>query len=377
MKSALTSVIKESSFYLTNFFPLAFCMAVCFDFNIITAILFSCISIMFMPEFTYQKNMSLILSFLILSNNPENSLGASIICCVLLIISSLFSDKIKLIFQSFNNSGVMLAGALTATVLFTTDYFGIGATGNSVIEMIKSYVSLGFHPNWRGVLYGTIVLVIMITFPRKFKKLNKYVSASFIALILTLILNIFLNPADMNSAITELSQGSLSLLKNHISLRTHINFDIKTVIIGFALYILYSDSVISLENSKKSDSISCGIFNIFSTGIIGLPLPCSPLNIFSSIIPRLIAAAITVISFMLFDDIFIRIPFHSCAVVIIVSAWNSVIWKNIKTSFSNIKSFILFIMPLIICMITDIGIGLVVSLIASILLNNIKQTEAC
>ena len=377
MKTSLTSVIKESSFYLTNFFPLAFCIAICFDFNIITAILFSSISIMFMPESAYQKSMPLIISFLILGNNPENSLGASIICCVLLIISSLFFDKIKSVFQSFNNSGVMLAGALTATVLFTTDYFGIGATGNSITEMIKSYVSLGFHPNWRGVLYGTIVLVIMITFPRKFKKLNKYVSASFIALILTLILNIFLNPADMNSAITELSQGSLSLLKNHILIRTHINFDFKTVIIGFALFILFSDSVISLEKNKKTDSISYGIFNIFNTGIIGFPLPYFPFNIFSSIVPRLIAVAITVISFLLFDDVFIRIPFHSCAVVIIVSAWNSVIWKNINTSFLNLKSVILFIVPLIICMITDISIGLIVSLIASILFNNIKKTEAC
>ena len=173
MNQNLSLYIKNTLFYLTSLFPFVFSIAICLNFNVITALLLSVMSVFFMPEINFKRIMPLIISFLILGLNPVRSFSASIICCVLIIISSFFTDKIKNLFTSPVLSGIMLAGALTVTVLFTTDYFGIGATGNSVAEMIKSYISLGFHPNWRGVLYGTIVLVIMVTFPRKFKKADK------------------------------------------------------------------------------------------------------------------------------------------------------------------------------------------------------------
>jgi hypothetical protein len=68
---------------------------------------------------------------------------------------------------------VTLILALVATVILTNQYFGIGASGSTAIEMLKSYRSLGFHPHFRGLLYGTITLFAMITYPFKFRKLNK------------------------------------------------------------------------------------------------------------------------------------------------------------------------------------------------------------
>ena len=71
-------------------------------------------------------------------------------------------------------SALSLSLAFSVTALLTTHYFGIGAEGFTVIEILKTYRSLGFHPNWRGVFYGTITLFCMITYPFKFKKANKY-----------------------------------------------------------------------------------------------------------------------------------------------------------------------------------------------------------
>lgn len=168
-------------------------------------------------------------------------------------------------FEIRNNpitAGLSLATALTVTVLLTTYYFGIGASGNNVKEMIASYLSLGFHPNWRGVLYGTIVMVIMITFPRKFKKFCKIVKAPFIAIVVTLILNCFLNPSDMPTSISEIGNFSLNTLP---------------------------------------------------------------------------------VSLALFD----RIPVHSLAVVMIVAAWESVKWGEIKKAFSSPVSVICFIISIV------------------------------
>ncbi len=159
------------------------------------------------------------------------------------------------------SAGFSLATALTVTVLLTTHYFGIGASGNTVKEMIASYLSLGFHPNWRGVLYGTIVMVVMLTFPRKFKKFCKIIKAPFIAIIITLILNLFLNPSDMPTAIREIGNF-------------HLN----------------------------NNSVSLGFID--------------------------------------------RIPVHSLAVIMIVGAWESVKWSEIKKAFSSPVSVITFVVTI-------------------------------
>lgn len=202
-----------------------------------------------------------------------------------------FSDNFK-IRSNAVTSGFSLATALTVTVLLTTHYFGIGASGTDVREMIASYLSLGFHPNWRGVLYGTVVMVIMITFPRKFKKFCSVIKAPFIALAVTLILNCFLNPPYMVTAINEIG-----------------NFAFESVTPSFAL------------------------------------------------------------------DIFGRIPVHSLAVVMIVGAWESVKWGDIKKAFSSPVSIICFAVTVIGTLYFGYVYGILISVILYIVYYFIFQKQ--
>ncbi|MBR3818568.1 MAG: hypothetical protein IKJ41_05395 [Clostridia bacterium] len=269
----------------------------------------------------------------------------------------------------------MLAGALTVTVLFTTDYFGIGATGNNVAEMIKSYVSLGFHPNWRGVLYGTIVLVIMITFPRKFKNFSKYVSAPFIALVFTLILNLFLNPSDMISAINEIPLSDHSIIKDYFTSRLNFIFDFKTLLIGFALFITFFYSLSSDNKAKKTDYVSCGIINVIFSGLYGIPIPHGTEKKIVKPIPKISAIIILFISYLLLDDLLLRIPLHSCAVVIIVTAWNNVKWGEIKKQFSGIIPFICFVVSAVVTLASNLVFGIVISFAISALYSKLKTVN--
>jgi hypothetical protein len=100
---------------------------------------------------------------------------------------------------------VTLVLALVATIILTNQYFGIGASGSTAIEMLKSYRSLGFHPHFRGLLYGTITLFAMITYPFKFRKLNKTLPSEFMTLLIPLILNLFLNPVKNLTTVNEIS----------------------------------------------------------------------------------------------------------------------------------------------------------------------------
>lgn len=91
--------------------------------------------------------------------------------------------------------GFTIGTALVMTILQTNNYFGINATGVSAVDMLLSYRSFGFHANWRTVLYGTIVLVLMITYPRKFKKLHRKIPAQFVSLVIALGLHLCLVPS--------------------------------------------------------------------------------------------------------------------------------------------------------------------------------------
>lgn len=359
-KSKILSVSKETVYYLTNYFPLAFSMAACFGYGAITGILFACLAIILSPDLKNEKIMPVFTAFIILGCNTNIALPACLICLMLLLLTHRFFDEIKKSIDSPAFSGVMLGSALTATVLFTTDYFGIGATGETVTEMIKSYVSLGFHPNWHGVLYGTIVMVIMITFPRKFKKFSKTVSAAFIAIIGTLVLNFFLNPVYIPTAINEIGNIGFDTLKELVV--THFDSEkniFRMLICGIALYINYI-------NAASDFHYNGALLNTATSGIVSFPLPYGINRNKSTLLSRGLAAGIILILFALFKDIFGRIPLHSCAVVVIVGAWQNVKWSELKKAFSGIIPVLMFIISIVSCLVFDLTVGITVSAVASV-----------
>lgn len=357
----LISVSKETVYYLTNFFPLAFSMAICFGFGTTAGILFGCLAILLSPDLKSEKIMPLYTAFIILGCNADVALPASLISLPLVLITHNFFDKIKKYADSPAFSGVMLGTALTSTVLFTTDYFGIGATGETVTDMIKSYISLGFHPNWRGVLYGTIVMVVMITFPRKFKSFSKTVSAAFIAIGLTLVLNLFLNPEYMPTAIAEIGKDGFVILKNYIFARFNPERDfLRIFICGVALYLNYVYSASNYHNNGA-------LLNLYTSGILGIPLPYGINRNKNTLLSRFLAAGIVMILFAFLGDYIGRIPLHSCAVVVIVGAWQNVKWSELKKSFSGIIPVLMFTVSVVCCIVFDLSVGITVSAALSVI----------
>lgn len=371
----ILSFAKETVKALTFMFPLAFSVAVCLGFSEIIGVLFACIAMILVPTDRFEKSMPTYSAFLIMGYvyfhnlkeyRGEAAFCAFLICGILLIASSFFYEKLKTLFASPAVSGVMLATALTVTVLFTTDYFGIGATGNTVREMIASYVSLGFHPNWRGVLYGTIVMVIMITVPRKFKKFSKTFSASFIALAATLLLNLALNPADMATSITEITDGTkanlLAFLFGEITSFKNIIYAIPS---GIALFLVSFYAISQNENSKKSDYIIAGAANAAIGVLAYFPLPYGIKK--KSFLPGITAAAITLFMLYFGESLILRIPLHSCAVVLIVGAWQSMKWGEMKKAFSGILPVVCFTACVLSCLLTGIVHGILISFLISAL----------
>lgn len=332
---------------VTFIFPLLFSMGACSEAGILMASFAAIIISLFVSEFDSKALMPTLFNFLIISflfstfGSIAATLSLAVGGLVLCFGQQILSKTVKLGNSSVIN-GIMLGTAIALTVLQTTNYFGIGATGNTVRQMIASYLSLGFHGNWRGVLYGTIVMVILITFPRKFKTASKIISPMFIALSVTLILNLFLNPPDMISAINEAGE----FVYNYDS-----NVSVSEIVISFILGVVIGLTNIysmSREKCTEKDYIINGLLNIVLS-----PVVCFiPQKADKAILKNLPGTIILAATIFVFRDFIARIPIHSCAVILIVSAWENVKWRHVKSAFTGgAAKLFLFLLPIIIMLI--------------------------
>ena len=222
--------------------------------------------------------------------------------------------------------------ALVATVILTNPYFGIGASGSTAIEMLKSYRSLGFHPHFRGLLYGTITLFAMITYPFKFRKLNKKLPAEFMTLLIPFILNLFLNPDKELTTVNEISSFCSDFHTYPLPFGSSTTLE-KAYILPIILGCLYFGFVLFLRSNEKS-TVQNSLTNI-TNGVLSF-LPARQFNITSySFISAIVTIVVCGIVIFLCPNTLARIPMHSVGALLIVSAWQQVPYKNLSLLFKK------------------------------------------
>lgn len=227
---------------------------------------------------------------------------------------------------------VTLAIALVATVILTNHYFGIGASGSTAIEMLKSYRSLGFHPHFRGLLYGTITLFAMITYPFKFRKLNKKIPAEFMTLLIPLILNLFLNPIRELTTVNEIDAFFTDYHTYSVPFGFSATFE-KANIVPIILGCLYFAFVLFLRSNEK-DASRNALANL-SSGIVSF-MPARQLDITHySFVSAIVTIVVCGSVIVLCPNALARIPMHCVGALLIVSAWQQVPYKNLSLLFKS------------------------------------------
>ncbi len=343
----LNSFSRESAYRLTAVLPIAISMAVCSGMGTLAGIIGAAIACVLIATQNTKYLMPVFLSYSVVAYTYSlygmSTVAAGIgVCGVLLIVSAVLGLNIKkLIFQPAI-SALMISTAINITVLETTNYFGIGATGNTVGEMLRSYASLGFHANWRGVLYGTIVLVIMVTYPRKFKKFDKIIRAPFVALLGTLILNLFLNPAHTKTAINE-AGFSFNASETFFPVFREFPHIGVALVTGIALYVTMAYSIADTKSPGNLDYAATGVANGLCTAFSGVYLPCKSQTYKNFSFAGIPAAVLIILVTIFLHGYIARIPVHSCAVILIVGAWQSVKWKQLKNVFKDVPSMSCFL----------------------------------
>ena len=376
-----SEVFKNSIYKATLLSALVYSMGACSGYS-----MFSCavVAIFAAAVFIIKPETSLLpllLSFAVtLEALNYLGIGGAIVSMLLAGALVIISGKLESVRKGINSPAflpaVMIACALTITVLITTDYFGIGATGRDVVDMLKHYRSLGFHPNWRGILYGTIVMVIMITFPRKFKRGAKVVSPLFIALVFTYLLNLVLVPkgAVLTFPLVEKPDFVIDSIKSVTSLE---NNGIKTFLYIFAF--AFGEAVafimsISDEEYDKKITRYCGAAGLIMPVLFGFTLPGKVAKTGEEMVPGLFAAFLTA-AVILPMTLLSGQPLASCAVVLIVGAWQQVEWGKLKGAFSSIPSAVIFLAIIAVSLLTNIALGCVAGLLACSVSEKVKEQK--
>lgn len=373
------NLIKNLSYGVTAYlfvFSYALCFAVSLQLNIWYALTTAIISIIvsvslrnqiFAPDTFFIVPLLLVLSSGTNALLPFTVIGGGLIYLFL----NKKCDKFTL--HPAIKSGVSLSLAFAVTALLTTHYFGIGAEGFTVIEILKTYRSLGFHPNWRGVFFGTVTLFAMITYPFKFRKANKYLPAESFALILPLVLNLILNPDKNYTPINEVSGLADFITQDKLSF--FLPFFNDEFLFSQSAYINAFQSAPCLGllllffSKEKTRTDSQGTATILNGISGGFPVRAFEIRGYS-LVSAIFAVMLVVFSCFFLDDILARIPVHSLAVVLIVNAWKQVPWINIGTTFKKgVLSIISLIIIFVVSVFTNIFITLLVAIILNILLS--------
>ena len=259
--------------------------------------------------------------------------GAGIAVAVPGAILMFFLSRSSLFRDIMRNSGasgtISLFTALAVTILVTNTYFGIGASGNTVIEMLRSYRSLGFHPNWRGILYGTIVMVVMITFPRKFKKAKNVMNMAFAALLITLVLNLFLTPSSLPVPFAQVGdrEGALFDFGFDVSGKNILLIIISALAFGIT-------AAVSVAGDTSLPARGGAALATAASSVFGCPVTARGNSAPGDYISGIISAVASGLIFAATRG-FYRLPAASCAVVLIVAAWQSLDKPSLRRAFGG------------------------------------------
>lgn len=342
-----TAVMLKDAFFGFSFaLPLSLAVGVCSPLGLMSAIPTAIICALFYALFGFKPSYA---AFAVFCSTAAYSVFAaqlgSLLCFIAVLIAAFCKNgKFRIKIYPPIAGAIMLGFALCVTVMQTTNYFGIGATGKNVIEMLSSYRSLGFHGNWRGVLYGTIVLVIMITYPRKFKKLRHNIPAAFWALLITTLLNLRLNPSTQITAITEIGDYSInaqSLLDASVlsSFKPDLYVIIHAVFCAAALFIIIMGSSQAGEYAtSRAQSATLGIAGIAGAAAGAMPFYSDYREkkpTLQALTSGLISCAACCAAMIFADGFISRIPVHSLAVVLILGTWQDIKPKYLKAAFTS------------------------------------------
>ncbi len=266
--------------------------------------------------------------------------------------------------------------------------FGTVSVGESAIEKLISYGTLGFSPNWYAVGIGLLVILIMIFYPKKW---NNVVPSSLIAIIIAaLVSNIFRFDVATVGEIprTLLPQTRLIFSNIDVNMIKDLATPAFTIAMLAMIESLLCGSAAARMKKEPFDAdrelIAQGIGNVLIPFFGGVPATAAiartSVAIKSGCVTRLCGIIHSIgllLSMFLLGSLMARLPLAALAGVLIVTAWRMNEWSSIKYIFGGrFKGAIAkFLITMICTVIFDLTVAVIVGVAVSFLIFVVKASK--
>ena len=272
------------------------------------------------------------------------------------------------------------------------NFFGTKSVGENQIQKIISYFNGegSFSPNWWAVMFGALVVVIMIVYPKKW---NAVVPSSLVGIIVALVVNMIFFE---QGTVAEVGDIPRSLVTKDSIITNGFDFSnitslimpaISVAALGMIESLLCGASAGKMKGERldaQRELIAQGIGNMIIPLLGGVPATAAiartSVAIKSGGQTRLVSvfhSVTLILSMFLLGGVMSRIPLAALAGVLMVTAFRMNEWESIKSIFSKkFKSSILqFVITMLATVIFDLTIAIVIGVVAAMLVFIVKSCE--
>lgn len=272
------------------------------------------------------------------------------------------------------------------------NFFGTHSVGENQIAKIGSYFSGAgsFEPNWWAVMFGGLVVLIMIIYPKKW---NAVVPSSLVGIIVALIVNMVFFE---QGTVAEVGAIPSSLITDDSIIRK--GFDLANITslimpavsiaaLGMIESLLCGASAGKMKGERLDASrelIAQGIGNMVIPLLGGVPATAAiartSVAIKSGGQTRLVSvfhSVVLILSMFLLGGVMSRIPMAALAGVLMVTAFRMNDWAAIRSIFKKkFKSSILqYVLTMVSTVVFDLTVAIVIGVVAAMIVFVVKSSE--
>lgn len=270
------------------------------------------------------------------------------------------------------------------------NFFGTKSEGENAIQKLISYGRLGFHPDLNTVMFGAIVIILMMIYP---KKLNAKFPASLASIIIALIIELIFKfdvkqVGDIPKTLLLDTRLTPSVIAENVKdIKKYISPAISVAALGMIESLLCGASAGKMKNEKidaQRELIAQGIGNMLIPLCGGVPATAAiartSVAIKSGGRTRLVSvfhSATLIASMFLLGPVMSKIPLAALAGVLMVTAWRMNEWEAIKNIFSKKlkNSALQFIITMVATVVFDLTVAIVIGVVLSMLIFVLKSCE--
>lgn len=333
--------------------------------------------------------MSAILIGLSTTYGLQGVFVASFISGVMLLIASLFKFG-KVV--SFIPSSVITGFTSGIAIIIATgqidNFFGVTSKGGNTIEKLLSYFKLGFPINKYALMFGLLVVIIMLIWPKKWASVFP---SSLAGIIIALIVNI-VGQFDVTVVgkipTTLFPDARLSIASLNLTTITHLIIPAFSIaMLGMIESLLCGASAGKMKNEKLDADMELfaqGVGNMVIPFFGGVPATAAIARTSVAIkaggqtrLVSIFHAIALLISMFVLGPYMSQIPLSALAGVLIMTAWRMNEWDEIKAIFRNrIKtSMTQFLVTMLATVVFDLTVAIVLGICISMFLFVINNSS--